>query len=334
MRKFLLAAAVAGLALVGCQGGDKSNQQATLEDSVKERTDLAIAVIPKGTTHEFWKAVQSGAEQAGRDLGVRVIWKGPIKEDDREEQIKVVEDFISQKVAGIVLAPLDDAALVGPVEAAIAEDIPVVIFDSGLKSDKMKSFVATDNKAAGAKAGQAMAERLGGKGDVIVLRYQEGSASTREREEGFIEAAKAGGLNVISQEQFAGPTTESAQKAAENLISRFKDGAGLKAQGIFCPNESSTFGMLRALQDASLAGKVRFIGFDSSAKLIEGLNAGQIDALVVQDPVSMGRLAVETIVKSIRGESIESRIDTGSHLVTKDNFATPEIQAVIGGSGK
>src|SRR6266540_4040870 len=148
-----------------------------------------IAVIPKGTTHEFWKSINAGAFKAREELRekglkVDVIWKGPLKEDDRDHQIQVVENFITRRVSGIVLAPLDSQALVRPVGMAAQDKVPVVIIDSGLKSDKYVSFVANDNYKGGVMAGEYLSQLLNGKGNVILLRYQVGSASTEERETG------------------------------------------------------------------------------------------------------------------------------------------------------
>ena len=114
---------------------------------------LRIAVIPKGTTHEFWKSVHAGAARAASELGVEIVWKGPMKEDDLRAQIELVQSFIAQKVTGIVHAPLSDKALASPVRAARDAGIPVVVFDSDLQSDVPVSFVATDNVAAGRMAG-------------------------------------------------------------------------------------------------------------------------------------------------------------------------------------
>lgn len=323
----MFALALAVLA-IGCSGDKTAEGGGTTGGGGGEKK-LRIAMIPKGTTHEFWKSVHAGADEAATELGVELIWKGPLKEDDRDEQIKVVEQFTLEKVDGICLAPLDDVALVTYVKAAQESGIPVLIFDSGLKYDDITSFVATDNFAAGAIAGAEMAKALGGKGKVIVLRYNEGSASTTERENGFIDAAKKGGLEIASDEQYAGVDTASAQKAGENLILRFKRGAALGADGIFCPNESSTAGMLRALQEGGLAGKVKFMGFDASSKLLEGLRAGEIDGLVVQNPRKMGELAVRAMVDKIKGSTPEKRIDTGAMFVTKANLETPEIKKLL-----
>jgi len=290
---------------------------------------LRVAVIPKGTTHEFWKAVHAGAEKAAREVNVEVIWKGPLKEDDRAQQVDLVQSFIAQGVSGIVLAPLNDTALGAPVKAAVDAKIPVVIFDSDLKDKSYSSFVATDNRAAGRLAGERMGKLLGGKGSVLVLRYQEGSASTNNREEGFLEAIRQfPAIKVASENRYAGATTESAHAASENLLLAQNAAKGT-INGIFTPNESTTFGMLLALQKAELAGKVRFIGFDSSDKLIAGVNAGQIDALVLQDPLKMGYLAVKTLAAHLHKQPIEARIDTGATLVDRDNLKSPEIAELV-----
>jgi ribose transport system substrate-binding protein len=287
---------------------------------------LQIAVIPKGTTHEFWKSIHAGAVRAAQELGVDVIWKGPQKEDDRAQQITVVEDFISRGVDGIVLAPLDDRALMRPVQDAVREKIPVVIIDSALQGSDYASYVATDNYQGGVLAARRLGQLLGGKGRIFLIRYQEGSASTVQREAGFLDTVtkEFPGLVLLVRDQHAGATTETAYQLAENLISRFPD-----VEGVFTPNESSTFGMLRALQESRLAGKVVFVGFDSSPKLIQGLRDGHIKGLVLQNPAKMGYLGVMTIVAHLRGEAVEKVIDTGVALATADNMDDPAIKALL-----
>ncbi len=292
---------------------------------------ITIAVIPKGTTHEFWKSIHAGAVKAARELGVEIIWKGPLKEDDRDGQISVVQDFISRSVSGIVLAPLDDTALRSPVADATRAGIPVVIIDSDLKGQEYISFIATDNYLGGKLAGQKMVDLLKGKGRVILLRYQEGSASTAKREQGFLDAvAEAGGITVISSNQYGGATTETAYRASENLLAPLKGpGSALGIDGIFCPNESTTFGMLRALEDEGFAGRVKFVGFDSSTKLVEALRDGKLQALVVQAPFRMGYLGVKTMVGYLKGEKVEKKVDTGVTLVTRETMDDPEVSQLL-----
>jgi ribose transport system substrate-binding protein len=321
MRKLLLLLLVLCL-VAGCTKGPSSNT----------KKKLTIAVIPKGTTHEFWKSIHAGSNKAAAELtaqgtDVEVIWKGPLREDDREQQIQVVEGFAAQGVSGIVLAPLDNRALVRPVEDAKRAGVPTVIIDSGLESEQFVSFVATDNRKGGTLAADRMGQLLNGKGKVLVLRYAEGSASTTEREEGFISQIKAKfpEIELISTNQYAGATRDTAKRASENLLQTFGD----VVQGIFTPNESSTAGMLLALEDIGKAGKVSFVGFDTSQKFIDALNAGELHGIVVQNPFNMGYLGVRTMVDSLLGKPVEKKIDTGVMLVTKENLDTPEVNTLL-----
>jgi len=295
------------------------------------KADIVIAVIPKGTSHTFWKAIHAGAVKASQELGVEVIWKGPAREDDRDAQIAEVENFVSRGVSGIVLAPTDDKALRLPVTDAMRAGIPVVIIDSGLDSKDYVSFVATDNYKGGRLAGERMVVKLGGKGKVVLLRYMEGSASTMERERGFLDVlAENPGIELASANQYAGATAETAYQASENLLARFKSPeGGLTVDGIYCPNESSSFGMLRALQDSGLAGKVTLIGFDASEQMVRALENGEFDALVLQDPLNMAYLGVKTMVSHIRGEEVPPIIDTGVTLVTRDNMSDPRVAELL-----
>ena len=314
MRRVLLAAVAAALGAAAVHAADAPR--------------LKIAVIPKGTTHVFWKSVEAGAQAAGKELGVDIIWKGPLKENDRAQQIAIVEQFATEGVSGIVLAPLDDTALKRPVAMAMERKIPVVIFDSALKGEPGKdylSFVATNNRKGGNMGGTRLAELLGNKGKVALLRYQVGSASTDEREAGFVEAiGKQAGLKIIVDNRYAGATAGEAKTAAMNMVDKLKE-----ADGVFSPNESSTFGMLLALRQSNLAGKVRFVGFDTSPVLLDALHKGEIQALVAQDPQKMGYLGVKTLVEHLRGAKVEPVIDTGVALVTPDNIDTPDIKKIL-----
>jgi len=317
------------LAATSACGGDKAAPAGS--GSAAPAGAFTIAVIPKGTTHTFWQSIRAGAEQAGKELGATVIWRGPLREDDRDSQVSEVEGFVSRGVSGIVLAPLDEAALVQPVAEAVNRKIPVVIFDSGLKGDKHVSFVATDNLKGGTMGGDRLAESLKGKGKVILLRYAEGHDSTGKREQGFLDAMKAHpGIEVVSSNQYGGADVEGAYKKAESLLSTYKKPDGsLGIDGIFTPNESVSFALLRVLQDNGWAGKVKFVGFDASPNLVKGLRDGGIDGLVVQDPVRMGYVAVKTMVSHLRGQPVEKWIDTGVHVATRANMDTPEIKTLL-----
>jgi ribose transport system substrate-binding protein len=297
--------------------------------AVPER--LTIAVIPKGTSHIFWQSIHAGARRAARELDVDITWRGPLREDDRDSQVAEVENAVARRVSGIALAPLDESALVAPVMNARRSGVPVVIFDSGLKSGEFISFVATDNDKGGALAAAHLAQSLDGRGRVILMRYAEGHDSTTRREEGFLRGLQAhSGIEVVSSNQHVGADVEGAYKRVEALLARYKaaDG-GLDVNGIFAPNESSAFAVMRVLKDNGWAGKVKFVGFDASDGLLAGLRDGTIDALVVQDPVRMGYLSVVSMVRHLRGEPVEARIDTGVHLVTREALDRPEVKQLV-----
>jgi ribose transport system substrate-binding protein len=287
-----------------------------------------IAVIPKSTTHLFWRAVEAGAREGAKEAGVEMIWKGSLREDDPAQQILIVQQFVSEGVGGIVLAPIDETALRGPVAAAMQKGIPVAIMDSPLKGEPLQDFVcmvSTNNHRAGEMAGEQLGKLLHGKGTVTVLRYIECCASTSQREAGCLEAIeKFPDIQVILDNRSSGTTISEAQSAALDMLDKLKE-----ADGIFCSNEPTTFGILLALRQNNLAGSKKFVGFDTSPALVEGLKRGEIQALVAQNPKKMGREAVRALVAKMKGETVRAVIDSGAAVVTKENLGTPEIQALL-----
>ena len=251
MKHFLLLGCGLGMAaLAGCNntetanstsastsGSDPSSRNSSSNSSASGSSDkkYTIAVIPKGTTHAFWKSVEAGANKAGKELNVGITFKGPVQESDRASQIAIVDQFASQGTSAIVLAPLDDAALVKPVKNAFNKKIPVVIIDSALKGTAgtdFTSFVSTDNYKGGVLGGEQLAKDLGGKGKVVLLRYQEGSASTVAREKGFMDAMKKNpGITIISENRYSGATAGEAKSSAINMADKLRE-----ANGIFTPN--------------------------------------------------------------------------------------------------
>lgn len=306
------------VAAVGCLGGCGAGDAGSGKP--------LIAVIPKGTTHEFWKSIHAGAVQGSRDASVDIYWKGPSKDDDRDAQIRVVEDAISRGVDGIVIAPSDNIALVRPLQDAVKNGIPVVVIDSPIDWDGKISYIGTDNYDGGVVAARALAGMLGGQGKVVLMRYFEGSGSTMAREVGFLETVQKEfpGLEILSSNQYGGSTTESCYATAENLLNSYP-----QVEGLFCACEPTTFGMLRALQDSGKAGKVKVIGFDATEKMLEGLRKGHLHGLVLQNPFRMGELGVRAMADHLAGRPVAPLVDTGTMVATRENLETPEIQALI-----
>ncbi len=327
---------LAGVALLvcGCSGGATTPEAGGTTPTAGEPTagsgkTYRIAVIPKGTTHEFWKSVHYGAEKAAKELGgVQILWKGPVQENDREGQIQVVQDFIVQKVDGICLAPLDSHALVEYVEEAAEKNVPVVIFDSGLdKDDKIVSYVATDNFKGGELAGHRLAEVMGKQGNAILLRYTQGSESTLQREEGFLKAIKDEypGIKMISSEEYAGTTPEQSLDKAMQVLQKHK----AEVNGIFAVCEPNATGVLGAMQELDHAGKVKFVAFDPNVPLVNGLKDNKVDGIVLQDPVQMGYESVMTMVKHLKGEKVEKRISTGEYVATPENMNDEQMSKLL-----
>jgi ribose transport system substrate-binding protein len=287
---------------------------------------LRIAVVPMGTTHEFWKAVHAGALAAARELGVEIVWKGPLKEDDRDEQVQIVETLADSGVDAIVLSPLDDRALVRPVAEARRAGIPTVVFNSALQGEEHVAYVSTDNFRGGALAARAVGRATGGRGRLVLMRLKVGVEGTTKREEGFLATLRNEfpGLEIVSDNQYGGASIETAYQTMENLLSRYP---GIDA--VFTPNESTTFGALRALQDHGQAGRIVHVGFDASDKLIEALANREIRGLVLQDPAAMGRAGVRAAVACLRGEAYEKTMATAVVLATPENMGEPAIRRLL-----
>ncbi|MCA9137125.1 MAG: substrate-binding domain-containing protein, partial [Planctomycetales bacterium] len=312
MKRFALSF-TALLAVAMVVGGCKSSS----DDAGGGGKTLRIAVIPKGTSHEFWKSVHFGAQKAAKEVGgVEIIWRGPEVESDTTSQIEVVKNMITMGVDGIVLAPNQKGGLVDAVTESIDEGIPVVIFDSGLnKGPEIVSYVATDNFKGGQMAGDALAKAIGEKGNVILLRYVAGSESTEQREEGFLDRIQTyPDITVVSSDQYGGDNTTSAKEKVDQLLQVHGDNLA----GIFAVCEPNGNGTMEAIRNAGLAGKVKFVGFDPSDTLIEAMTKYECHGIILQDPVEMGYQSVMTLINALNGKSAEPFRSTGEYLATPE----------------
>ncbi len=305
----------------GCSTGSQTQHSGS--NAGVGADSLRIAVIPKGTSHEFWKSVHYGAEQAASELGnVEIVWRGPVVESDTGSQIEVVKNMITMHVDGIVLAPNQKGGLVDAVEEAISEGIPVVIFDSGLdEGPEIVSYVATDNYKGGQMAAQQMAAAIGEKGNVILLRYIAGSESTEQREQGFLDGLKEfPNIKVVSSDQRGGDNATASKEKVDQLLQVH----GENLAGIFAVCESNANGTLEALRNAGLNKKVKLIAFDPSDALIEALGDGSCSGIVLQDPVQMGYQVGHDDGRRHQGEPAEPFISTGEYVATPENMNEAE----------
>jgi ribose transport system substrate-binding protein len=311
--------------LIGCKPSNNQPNTAGLAGGGKK---LKIAVIPKGTSHEFWKSVHYGAIQAAKELGnVEIVWRGPVVESDTASQIEVVKNMVTLGVDGIVLAPNQKGGLVDAVQQSIDENIPVVIFDSGLEpGPKIVSYVATDNFKGGQMAADQMAKAIGQRGSVILLRYMAGSESTEQRELGFLDGIKKyPDIRVVSSDQYGGDNATSAKEKVDQLLQiHQKDLAG-----IFAVCEPNANGTLESLRNAGVDKQIKFIAFDPSDALIEALKGGSCAGIVLQDPVKMGYAGVKTLVASLSGQAAEAFQSTGEYFASPENLSDQRIQQLL-----
>lgn len=294
---------------------------------------LTIAVIPKSMGGDFWETVRKGCEDAQKEFGVEMRYQGTQSETEIAEQKKIIENMVALKVDGMCIAPLNFDASKGAVESVSAAKIPVVIFDSDVNTQNRVSFVATKNLRGGQIAAEHLVKLLGGKGNVVVLRYLQGTGSTEERAKGFIDTAKAGGLTILADPYPDDGSIPGCKKAASNALAKYKKDNKLEVDGIFACNLYSASGMLSALDDLRKSGvevKAQFVGFDSAGDLVRGLKEDRCAALVVQNPYKMGYLAVKTLVQHLRGEKVEASVDTGAELVTKERLKDKAIRDLVG----
>jgi ribose transport system substrate-binding protein len=298
--------------------------------SLKGKT-FHLAFIPKGMENTYWKSVQKGllaAQKEAQDAGINltVDWQGPPNETDRAAEIQLVENYTAQKLDGIILCPMDFKALVAPSDKARHAGIPLVIVDSSLDYSDIVAFVGTNNHSAGVLAAKELAKEMGDKGNVILMRFVAGSASTNDREEGFLEEMKNHpNIKILSSDNYSGGDVAGSLAKGGDLLNTFKG----QVDGVFTPNEPTTNGMLIALENAKLAGTVKFVGFDGDKANMAGLAKGEIGAIVLQYPYKMGYLGVKTMLAHLANQNVAPNVDTGTVVLRLDNQSDPDVKALL-----
>lgn len=293
--------------------------------SCNRQKQRRIAVIPKGTAHVFWQSVHAGAVAAGQAFHEEILWDGPPNETDYSRQLEIFDSMLNRHVDGVVVAAADRTTLNGSLDRAARENIPVVVFDSGVDSNNYVSFVATNNFAAGQMAARKLAELLKGKGTVAVIAHAPGSASTMDRERGFhdVMSKEFPGIQIVA-EQYSMSDRAKGMSATENILT-----AHPNLDGLFASSEPSSVGAAQALKSRGLNGKVRFVAFDSSEGLVADLNAGVIDALVAQNPFKIGYEAVRVVTEKLDRKTPEKKIDLSAQVITKADLDKPEVQQLL-----
>ncbi|MDX2268423.1 MAG: substrate-binding domain-containing protein [Bryobacter sp.] len=283
-----------------------------------------IGVIPKGASHQFWLTVRAGALQAGEDYGYQIEWNAPALEIDRARQIDITQAMITRRLAGIAIAPVDRVALRQVIERAADASIPVAVYDSDVDTPKRLCYIATNNREGGRIAARRLGERLKGRGEVGIISFMPGSASTQERTEGFLEEMRAKFPTIeVLPVQYGMANRAKAMAVTENLLTAHPNLAGL-----FADNESSSAGAVQALHSRNRKN-LPLVAFDASEHLVQELRSGFIDSLIVQDPFRMGYESVKAIALHRRGEACSRRQDLPARLLLPSDLAKPDVQALL-----
>jgi ribose transport system substrate-binding protein len=287
-----------------------------------------IAVIVKTTNSNYWQNVQKGAAaSAAQAKGYTMTFQGPASESAIADQVSMVENAVTRKVAGIVLAASDPDALIPALKKAWEAKIPVVLIDSIVADSGKKyyqSFLSTDNEAAGAASAKALIGKIGTTGKIAVMSYVAGAGSEIGRVGGFKKYIAANSqLQIVgtyySQSQMATALNQTTDVLASNP----------DLKGIFGANEPTAVGMGRALAQSGKAAKVVGIGFDGNEDLKNFVKDGTLYATAVQGSYSMGALGVKTVISVIEGKKTAPFVNTGVVMVTKANVDLPEAKNVL-----
>lgn len=272
-----------------------------------------FVLITMDSMDEHWLSVKKGAETKAKELGdVDIIFRAPAGKVDPNEQTRMVEDAINQKVDAILLAPSDKSALGPVVERAIDEKIPVVIIDSPVDAEGYVTFLSTDNYAAGALAADTLAKLVNEKGKVGIINAQPGAGTAIARSSGFEDRLKEKYPNMkVAGIQYSNGDKAVALNQATDMMTANPDLAGF-----YGSNEGSTVGISRALEESGNIGKIKLVGFDFSKDTITGLKNGSIQASMVQNPEKMGYDGVAAAYDNINGKEVPKHVDTGVKVVT------------------
>jgi ribose transport system substrate-binding protein len=284
-----------------------------------------IPVISKGFQHQFWQAVKLGAQNAAKDLNVDITFEGPETEAMVDKQVEMFQTALDKKPAAICLAAVDSKAFIPLLEKAKAANIPIIGFDSGVDSDIPVSTAATDNIAAAALIADKMASLIGGSGEVAVIAHDQTSRTGIDRVKGFTDQIKAKypNIKIVSTDYGAGDQLKSTD------IAKAVIGAHPNLKGYFGANEGSIIGVLNAVKELNLAGKLAVIGYDSGQQQMDAIRSGAEAGAVTQDPIGIGYKCVDAALKATQGVALPKTIDTGFMWYDKTNIDDPKIQAVL-----
>ncbi len=286
----------------------------------------SVALVAKSTQTEFWLSVFAGAEAAAAEYNLDLNIMGPETEEDFETQNRMVALAVETGAEAVVFSAIDFENNASAIDQAAEQGVEIVAIDSGVDSQAVRTYIGTDNYAAGRMAARAALERVEGELKVGIVNYDISSANGQERERGAVEELEQSGraqvvavINTLAQAQSArSDTVELLNQHPEiNVLLAF--------------NEPTSVGAAEAVEDLEYSQEVFLVGFDSNVATVDGLQEGSVDALVVQNPYAMGYLGVESAYKLLSGQGgeLESTVDTSTKIVDRENLFSMDSQKAL-----
>ncbi|MBN2983633.1 ABC transporter substrate-binding protein [Cohnella algarum] len=319
------ALALLGSLLAACGTNASQNASGGAGEAGGDGGKMYIPIVSKGFQHQFWQAVKQGAEKAAAELNVEITFEGPESESQVDKQIEMLQVALDKKPDAIGFAALDSKASAPLLEQAKANDIPVVAFDSGVESDIPVATAATDNIAAAGLAADKMAELIGGEGEIAMIVHDQTSRTGVDRRDGFKNRIEEKYPNIkIVDIQYGGGDHLKSTDLAKAIMQ-----AHPNLKGFFGANEGSAIGVLNAVKEMNMQGKITIIGYDSGKQQIDAIKNGEMAGAITQNPIGIGYETVKAAVAAAKGETVEPNIDTGFFYYDKSNIDDEEIKAVL-----
>lgn len=284
----------------------------------KDIKDIQIGFVGMTLNNEFHITLANGAKAKAAELGCGIDVQAGDKHASADAQLQIVENFIQNKVDGLIIVPSSSEGLISALQKAKDAGIPIVNCDTRINEDVLNEvgisvpFYGTDNRAGAKLAGEYVAENFPKGTKTAILTGIEGHQNTTDRREGFIEGA--GDAIEVVAEQTGNWEVDQGYTATQNIIVANPD-----LELIFASNDGMAIGALRAVEEANLKDKIKIIGFDAVSEALNLVKSGDLLATVAQYPAVMGERGVEELVKMIQGEPYEEYIDTGTKLITSEN---------------
>jgi len=294
-----------------------------MKNTADEKTEVILVAKIIDSNNDFWSSFIQGTEMAAKEYGIDLTIVGPESETMYEKQGQLIEEAIEKKPDAIILVPSHFTETQKYAKKIEEAGIQLLLADSVMEESMGACAVATDNVEAGRKMGQYALENFHNVECIGVVGHVKGVSTAAEREQGLRE-----GLGVLEEKiadvVFCDSDYRKAYVVTKEMLERYP-----QMNVIIGLNEYSSVGAARAVTDLGMSGRIKMIGFDSSIKEVEYLEDGTFEAIVVQKPLNMGYLCVETAVSLLNKEKIPQYVNSGSALITKKTMYTEENQKLL-----